>query len=154
MTDQIDPNSGAIDIFCCSHWPLNLAAEIQKDSKKFDFFWFNKIQLLLKINQGVLFSGNVFHQIHGNSTTKDRLTAFWVFEIKNDDNELEYENNILPDIKWDRYDLEEFSWITKRTDFLIWNNKNIQNYFVYWMCQYIRKTLQELKNNPFWRGWE
>ena len=129
MTDQTHPDSGAIDIFAHSHFPLNLAAEIKElmeDEGRWKFSWFNKLQILLQPNEGVLFDGNVFHQIHGNFTNKPRLMAFWVLENKDKDIEQEYTLNNLKEIKWDRYNLNDFEggWITERSKFMQWNNEN------------------------------
>lgn len=131
LTDQTNPDSGAVDFYCSSHMSLNLILAIKEyldnlnddDDEKFVFQWFEKIQILSAPNEGVLFTGNVFHEVHGNFTNNDRLSVFYVFELYNKDVVVEYENDTLQEIDWKTYNLAEFDWITKRIDLLKWENK-------------------------------
>ena len=137
LTDQTNPDSGHPDFFGASHIPINLMSEILDYMKSEDFKdddyqgkfnWFIKLQPVLKLFEGVLFLGNVVHNIHGNLTDDGRLTVWFLLEIDldDDDHDDEYIDNNLSKVDWKRYKLDEFdgNWITKKTDFLKWNIEN------------------------------
>ncbi len=127
ITDQSNPDSGAFYIFACSHWSLGFAKQHLEYTKHHEipFQWFKKYQIVLKPNQGLIFGSNIFHQIHGNKTSKDRLSAWWVLQIKDEFLDKEWVDNNLPDVQWSTYNLEKFhkevGWIVDRKKSSKWD---------------------------------
>ena len=146
ITDQTDPKSGAVDFFLGTPLNLNLVKDLIEtgNDAEFTIHYGEKVQLLMGINEGIMFAGNIYHMIHGNTSTTDRLSIYYVLEINNSLDVInEYQiNNSLVDINWDKYELNEMEWITKRSDFIDWNNNFIkQTIAIDW------SKLWQFKNN-------
>ena len=135
ITDQSKSENGSIDAFMQSHFPINLAKEFKEYTylhKECELPWMKRIQLLLQPNQGMIFDGNLIHNIHGNKSNIDRLTAFWVIELQDDRKEPNYNLSDLPPMDWTKYALRDFKgeWITKVSTYLEWSALNKEALYI------------------------
>ncbi len=133
LTEQSSANQGAVDFYLCSNLPMSCGATLlNKWETRENFFYFHKVQPLLKKQDSVAWWGTTLHSVHGNKSQTDRINLFYVLEIK-EPTWATY--NLHMDLKCTQrghltnndynYYCQGFDWITDDETYTAWKNRQI-----------------------------